>query len=55
MAHSGVLNYINVVLGQRHFNYNKVTPQETFENVHDCVRNRAKYMGLGNNDCVVNN
>ena len=57
MAHSGVLNYINVVLGQRHFNYNQVTPQLTFENqnVQDCVRNRAKYMGLGNNDCVVNN
>ena len=27
MAHSGVLNYINVVQGQRHFNYNQVTPQ----------------------------
>ena len=27
MAHSGVLNYINVVLGQRHFNHNQVTPQ----------------------------
>ena len=57
MAHSGVLNYINVVLGQRHFNYTQVTPQLTFENqnVQDCVRNRAKYMGLGNNNCVVNN
>ena len=46
MAYSGVLNYINVVLGQRHFNYNQV--------MQDCVRNRAKYMGIGNNDCVVN-
>ena len=32
MTHSSVLNYINVVLGQRHFNYNQVTPQYTFEN-----------------------